>query len=240
MKTYPGFVYILSNPVFKDDIFKIGHTTRSPSDRAWEIYQNATGVPAKFEVAYARRVANCEQAEERIHELLKEVRINEYREFFRVSLFQAKEVFEEVCEQVDLECNEAAELSQKAVIDRIGTRESPKSSINSNATQSRVIAQEVARIRNDNDFKRAALLTQSGVASTSQRGKRSLWFVCLMTGLLLLGLFLYMKFIALPIAGALGGFVGDLFFISAPVIYLSVLGKVFALDKQIMKGRSQE
>src|SRR5688572_4260167 len=103
MPALPGFVYILSNPVFKDDIFKIGHTTRSPSDRAWEIYQNVTGVPAKFEVAFARKVANCEEAEKRIHEVLKTVRINEYREFFQVSLFQAKEVFEEICLKVDLE-----------------------------------------------------------------------------------------------------------------------------------------
>ena len=231
MKTYPGFVYILSNPVFKDDIFKIGHTTRSPSDRAWEIYQNATGVPAKFEVAYARQVANCEQAEQRIHDILKDVRINDYREFFRVSLFQAKEVFEEVCVQVDLECKDVQEISRKTVVDHIGTRESPKAAINSNAPQNQAVAQDITRIRRENAFKKAELLTRVVSATPASKQKLPLWLVCFQLVLTFLGLFFFMKLIVLPMARTLGGFVGDLFFISAPVIYIFVLSKFFPPKK---------
>jgi T5orf172 domain len=231
MKTYPGFVYILSNPVFKDDIFKIGHTTRSPSDRAWEIYQNATGVPAKFEVAYARQVANCEQAEQRIHDILNEVRINEYREFFRVSLFQAKEVFEEVCVQVDLECKDTQAISRKTVIDCIGTRENPKAAVISNATQNQAVAQNVTRIRRENDFKKAAQLTRVVSEVPTSKENCPLWLVSFQWVLVFLGLFLYMKYLVLPVARelgiALGNFVGGLFLTSAPLIYVFVMSRIF-------------
>ena len=228
MKAYPGFVYILSNPVFKDDIFKIGHTTRSPSDRAWEIYQNATGVPAKFEVAYARQVANCEQAERRIHDFLKDVRINEHREFFRISLFQAKEVFEEVCIQVDLECDDRQNASEKTVIDRIGTRENPKSFINPNAPCSPSVAQEVTRIRRDNDLNRRSDLRRVEPDANEPERKRPLWVACFQLVLMLLGLFMFIKFITFPIALKMGNLLGSLFVASSPLIYLFVLGKVFS------------
>ena len=42
-----GCVYILKNPAMPD-LIKIGHTTRTVSERAAEFY--TTGVPEKFEV----------------------------------------------------------------------------------------------------------------------------------------------------------------------------------------------
>jgi len=91
-----GFVYILSNPVFPNNIFKIGKTTRKPSKRAWELYVGSTGVPEPFDVIHQRLVEDCHEAERLLHNRLNEYRINEYREFFKLSLVEAKNKLNQV------------------------------------------------------------------------------------------------------------------------------------------------
>ncbi len=91
-----GFIYILSNPFYPDDVLKIGKTIRKPSMRAWVLYEKSTGVPDAFHVAHQRLVEDCHQAEILLHERLKEHRINIHREFFRVSLVEAKNKLNQV------------------------------------------------------------------------------------------------------------------------------------------------
>lgn len=125
MNKEPGYVYILSNPAFRDDIIKIGMTRRDPSQRASEIY--TTGVPMEFVVVYERRVLNCVVAEMRIHSILEKARINRDREFFRLTLASAKLAFEAVCQSVDLSCGGPENLEDQIVVDRINpaTRSNP-------------------------------------------------------------------------------------------------------------------
>jgi len=85
MKKDQGYIYILSNPAFKDGLFKIGMTTRSADDRAWEIYTGATGVPTPFKVEYTFPVSRCALAEKQVHDELCDYRFSEQREFFMVS-----------------------------------------------------------------------------------------------------------------------------------------------------------
>lgn len=47
-----GWVYIMTNPAHRDDLVKIGLTTRTPKTRAEEL-SSSTGVPAPFHVAHA-------------------------------------------------------------------------------------------------------------------------------------------------------------------------------------------
>ena len=98
-----GVVYILTNPAFRPTIIKIGRTTRSAGQRAWEIYENATGVPRPFEVFFARITYNCEKSEKQVHQHLAAHRCNQSREFFDVDIQLAKNTIEEVCQQVDRE-----------------------------------------------------------------------------------------------------------------------------------------
>lgn len=88
-----GYVYIFSNPGFHlkpstlnivEPIYKIGHTLRSPKIRAWELYEEITGVPDKFKVEYAFKVPPkfAEEIEKLAHKKLKVYRVNKYREFF--------------------------------------------------------------------------------------------------------------------------------------------------------------
>lgn len=87
-----GLVYILTNPSFQVDLLKIGMTTRTAEERAWEIYLGATGVPEKFQVAHAEVCSDCALAERRVHERLKQHRVNASREFFKVALSSAIQV----------------------------------------------------------------------------------------------------------------------------------------------------
>lgn len=92
----PGKIYILSNPAFKEGIYKIGMTTRTGRARAWELYHKASGVPDKFKVEYTLSCNDCELAEQIVHNKLAKFRVNEYREFFEIPLDQAKQVIDEV------------------------------------------------------------------------------------------------------------------------------------------------
>lgn len=78
-----GWVYILQNPALAENYLKIGRTTRLPEERAREL-SASTGVPVPFEVAYSERVNNCFRVEREVHELLRQYRVNDSREFFNV------------------------------------------------------------------------------------------------------------------------------------------------------------
>jgi hypothetical protein len=96
-----GYVYILSNPLFRSTLLKIGMTTRTPEQRAMEMYEGHTGVPNNFTVEFKKEVANCEFAEEVIHHRLDNFRVNEYREFFEINIEEAKKIINEVCKDVE-------------------------------------------------------------------------------------------------------------------------------------------
>jgi len=76
-----GYVYILVNSSFPN-LVKVGYTTKSPTERASEL--SSTGVPNKFIVAYSVFVSDCVEVERLIHDLLKECRHNQDREFFEI------------------------------------------------------------------------------------------------------------------------------------------------------------
>jgi hypothetical protein len=68
---------------------KIGLTTRDPETRAREV-SGATGVPTPFEIAHRRRVADCFAVEQAIHRQLDRHRVGKNREFFQMSLGDAR------------------------------------------------------------------------------------------------------------------------------------------------------
>lgn len=79
-----GFVYILTNPCFKENWVKIGQTDNLDR-RIWELSQ-ATGIPLPFEMYAVLKTAKYKQAEHMIHRLIGKLapdkRINPKREFF--------------------------------------------------------------------------------------------------------------------------------------------------------------
>lgn len=89
-----GFLYILSNRAFPG-LVKIGWSRKVPTDRAEELF--TTGVPAPFEVEYYCLTEGREDLEARIHEALAQHRYHEDREFFRVTVVEARATIERHC-----------------------------------------------------------------------------------------------------------------------------------------------
>lgn len=85
-----GYIYILSNP-YMPGIVKIGMTERDPNERISEL-SSATGVPASFILEYSLFVPDLEMAEKEIHIALSGNRVGDNKEFFKLSVEEAKEV----------------------------------------------------------------------------------------------------------------------------------------------------
>ena len=80
-----GFVYIMSNPSFSDEIIKIGYSDRDPNHfRKNEL--DTTGVPTPFVVEYIAIVEEPYQIEKEVHSNLAEFRESKNREFFKCKL----------------------------------------------------------------------------------------------------------------------------------------------------------
>lgn len=77
-----GFIYIMSNPTFKDGLIKIGMSDRDPTKyRKSEL--ETTGVPDKFHVEYYAFVSDHYTLERKVHRNLDSSRPNKKREFFQ-------------------------------------------------------------------------------------------------------------------------------------------------------------
>ena len=84
------WVYILSNPT-QPGLLKIGYTKNLPEKRAKQI-SSATGVALPYKVEWAYQCFNGEMVEREVHHKLKAQRINNSKEFFQISLEEAKEI----------------------------------------------------------------------------------------------------------------------------------------------------
>ena len=83
------WVYILSN-LTHPGLLKIGYTKKLPEERAKQI-SSATGVALPYKVEWAYQCFNGEMVEREVHHKLKAQRINSSKEFFQISLEEAKE-----------------------------------------------------------------------------------------------------------------------------------------------------
>jgi hypothetical protein len=92
-----GFVYVLSNKSMPG-IVKIGSTERTIAERIAEL--STTGVPEPFALEHYVLVENPRDVEMAIHDALKDFRVNNRREFFKVSVDSAinelKKYFREI------------------------------------------------------------------------------------------------------------------------------------------------
>ncbi len=84
------WVYVLSNPSLPKEYLKIGYTKLKPEERATQI-SSATGVPTPYKVEWAYKCFNGEMVEKMAHEKLKAFRVNNRKEFFHISLEEAKD-----------------------------------------------------------------------------------------------------------------------------------------------------
>lgn len=97
-----GYVYILTNPSFKEDWVKIGKSSRPVDVRSKEL--DNTAVPLPFEVFATLKTKKYNEVEKLVHKTidrLTSLRIRQNREFFNVSPFVALDILKDIASTLD-------------------------------------------------------------------------------------------------------------------------------------------
>lgn len=114
-----GYVYILTNPSFKEDWVKIGKTAREVNVRSKEL--DNTAVPLPFEIYATLKTRKYEEVESLIHKIidrLTDLRIRQGREFFNVSPAKALDILKDISKTLDdAEINEVYLKKDNALCD---------------------------------------------------------------------------------------------------------------------------
>lgn len=98
----PGFVYILTNPSFKEDWVKIGKSSRPVDVRSKEL--DNTAVPLPFEIFATLKTIKYDIVEKKIHKAidrLTDLRIRQNREFFNIKPELALEILRDEASVLD-------------------------------------------------------------------------------------------------------------------------------------------
>ena len=90
-----SWVYVLSNES-QPGMYKIGYTGHDDVDKRVKQLSRSTSVATPFSLEWAFRCFNAERLEGEVHKQLKGYRISKDREFFAISLNEAKETIEDL------------------------------------------------------------------------------------------------------------------------------------------------
>ena len=97
-----GYVYILTNPSFKEDWVKIGKSARPVDVRSKEL--DNTAVPLPFEIYAAIKTSKFNEVEKLVHKTidrLTDLRIRQNREFFNVPPQVAFDIFRDIASAIE-------------------------------------------------------------------------------------------------------------------------------------------
>ncbi len=97
-----GYVYILTNPSFKEDWVKIGKSSRPVDVRSKEL--DNTAVPLPFEIFATMKTCKYNEVEKLVHKTidrLTDLRIRQNREFFNVAPQMALDIFRDIAMTID-------------------------------------------------------------------------------------------------------------------------------------------
>lgn len=101
-ETKQGYVYILTNPSFKEDWVKIGKSSRPVDVRSKEL--DNTAVPLPFEIFATMKTCKYNEVEKLVHKTidrLTDLRIRQNREFFNVAPQVALDIFKDIAGTID-------------------------------------------------------------------------------------------------------------------------------------------
>lgn len=98
----PGYVYILTNPSFREDWVKIGKSSRPVDVRSKEL--DNTAVPLPFEIFATIKTVKFNEVEKLVHKTidrLTDLRIRQNREFFNVDPQVALDILRDIATTID-------------------------------------------------------------------------------------------------------------------------------------------
>lgn len=101
----PGYVYIITNPSFREGLIKLGCTSGTIEDRLRGL--QTTGVPLPFELYASLKTKNYKQVEKHMHYVLTaltETRVSENREFYDFPKDEAYKLLESASNLVNDGC----------------------------------------------------------------------------------------------------------------------------------------
>ena len=102
MQKTKGYVYILTNPSFREDWVKIGKSSREVDIRSKEL--DNTAVPLPFEIYATVKTSQYEKLEKQMHKILTDLadkRIRKGREFFNIKPKEAFDYMKGFSEMLD-------------------------------------------------------------------------------------------------------------------------------------------
>ena len=97
-----GYVYILTNPSFREDWVKIGKSSRPVDVRSKEL--DNTAVPLPFEIYATMKTSKYNEVEKMVHKMidrLTDLRIRQNREFFNVPPQVALDILRDIANAID-------------------------------------------------------------------------------------------------------------------------------------------
>ncbi len=97
-----GYVYILTNPSFREDWVKIGKSSRPVNVRSKEL--DNTAVPLPFEIYATLKTAKFDKVEKQIHkqiDRLTDLRIRQNREFFNIAPSVALDIMRDIADLLE-------------------------------------------------------------------------------------------------------------------------------------------
>ena len=101
-KNDPGYVYILTNPSFREDRVKIGKSSRPVDVRSKEL--DNTAVPLPFEIYATMKTVKFNEVEKVVHKTidrLTDLRIRQNREFFNIEPQRALDILRDLATTID-------------------------------------------------------------------------------------------------------------------------------------------
>lgn len=102
MENEVGYVYILTNPSFREDWVKIGKSSRPVDVRSKEL--DNTAVPLPFEIYATLKTTKYAKVERQIHkqiDRLTDLRIRQNREFFNIAPSVALDTMRDIADFLD-------------------------------------------------------------------------------------------------------------------------------------------
>lgn len=97
-----GYVYILTNPSFREDWVKIGKSSRPVDVRSKEL--DNTAVPLPFKIYATLKTAKYDKVEKQIHkqiDRLTDLRIRQNREFFNIAPDVALDIMRDLADLLE-------------------------------------------------------------------------------------------------------------------------------------------
>ena len=101
-ENHEGYVYILTNPSFREDWVKIGKSSRPVDVRSKEL--DNTAVPLPFEIYATLKTAKFDDVEKHVHKTIDRLtglRIRQNREFFNIAPSVALDIMRDIADLLD-------------------------------------------------------------------------------------------------------------------------------------------